>query len=39
MQVGEIPAFFLGNQGFDERELRALRLQDVERGGPLHPDS
>ena len=24
MQVGEIPAFFLGNQGFDERELRAL---------------
>jgi hypothetical protein len=24
VQVGEIPAFFLGNQGFDERELRAL---------------
>jgi hypothetical protein len=24
MQVGEIPAMFLGNQGFDDRELRSL---------------
>jgi hypothetical protein len=24
VQVGEIPALFLGNQGFDERELRSL---------------
>jgi hypothetical protein len=24
VQVGEIPAMFEGNQGFDDRELRSL---------------
>ncbi len=29
VQVGEIPAMFLGNQGFDDRELRSLVYKDA----------
>jgi hypothetical protein len=34
VQVGEIPALFSGNQGFDERELRSLVFKTSERRRP-----